>query len=764
MNTIDLTQQHKNIYNIALAQNNTNSSDNIEFTNYYLTLNQKPLFGISAEFHFSRYDEAKWEDELIKIKMSGVNILATYVIWNHHEETKGTYLWDDHLDLNKFVRLCAKHQLFVILRIGPFCHGEIRNGGLPDWLFGEPCQIRSNDKNYLRLVDILYGEIGKQVTDLFFKDGGPIIGVQLENEFGHASAPWELTTGTSNEWCSIGTDGHDHIRQLKSIAHTHKIIPAFYTGTGWGGAFADPEIVLPLWGGYAYWPWIFYGDVQEHPLTPEYIYRDFHNNNIPETYNFTPLYPPESVPYACCEMGGGMTVFYNYRFRLPYKSIDAMSNIKIAGGCNFIGYYVYHGGSNPTGKNTPFMNEAVTPKISYDYQAVISEFGQTRPSYQRLKRLHYFLNEFSELLCPMKTILPDNSQDISPNDLNTIRYAVRVADNSGFVFINNFQDHIDNKDTDEFNINLKLEHEEINLTSLSLKKEESCVLPFNFKMGAAILKYSTTQLITRVVRDNIVKYIFFTPDGMPGDYFFEAQSLHPDMAENNIHVDSLVKIPAQPRLKLKDKNGVNFEIFTLTASESEKIWCFDFQGEQEIVLTAETLLVSSGKFKIESEHECITLELIKGLHSSKIEEMFVKHSIPTQCGHVKKYTLHQNKAQCPIEYTFINNQRGCLIDISSETLNSVKDVLLSLEYDGDIGYCFIDNQLIHDNYNNNDPWVIGLSQYRDRGCKLYIKISPRKENSVVKSDSPMAARSESNENEIARINKITLTPIYEFTL
>src|SRR5690606_5552320 len=157
-----------------------------------------------------------------------------------------------------------------ILRIGPFDHGEVRNGGFPDWLYGMPCEKRSNDPLYLELVERLYQEIGYQIKGLLFKDGGPIIGVQLENEFCHSSAPWELTTGTSNEWVDPGRDGVEHIHMLHKIALEAKIEAPFYTGTAWGGAICPTDTVLPLWGGYAFWPWIFYDEkVKEHPVTPE---------------------------------------------------------------------------------------------------------------------------------------------------------------------------------------------------------------------------------------------------------------------------------------------------------------------------------------------------------------------------------------------------------------------------------------------------------------------------------------------------------------
>ena len=78
-----------------------------------------------------------------------------------------------------------------------------------------------------------------------------------------------------------------------------------YTATAWGGACAPEDTVFPLWGGYAFRPWMFYdGKLKEHPATAEYLYGDFHNNSAPKYYNFDPEYAPEDFPYACCEMGG----------------------------------------------------------------------------------------------------------------------------------------------------------------------------------------------------------------------------------------------------------------------------------------------------------------------------------------------------------------------------------------------------------------------------------------------------------------------------
>ena len=82
----------KNIYDLGenFAGSNANGEE-ISFTNFYMMKNQKPFFGVSGEFHFSRMSDDRWEDEIIKMKMAGMNIIATYVFWIHHEEEEGVF-------------------------------------------------------------------------------------------------------------------------------------------------------------------------------------------------------------------------------------------------------------------------------------------------------------------------------------------------------------------------------------------------------------------------------------------------------------------------------------------------------------------------------------------------------------------------------------------------------------------------------------------------------------------------------------------------
>jgi hypothetical protein len=385
---LDVRNAHKNIYSGHLKMKGINpDGDELDFTNYYMTYNKKPLFVISGEFHYSRYDCRMWEKEILKMKACGLNVIATYMFWIHHEFECGCFDFTDNNNLREFILLCAKHDMKVILRIGPYAHGECRNGGLPEWLFGRPFEVRSNDEEYLFYVERYFNTIGSQVQDLMFTKGGNVIGIQLENEYMTACSPWEVTVTQNREWITNGRDGLSHMEKLKKLVEAAGLKTAFWTCTGWGNAPVIEDEMLPLWGGYAYWPWLFWDTTAtEHYPTWSYLFRDNHDENRTDDYN-------KKYPFACCELGGGMQTWYQYRFIVEPESVEAMSLVTLASGCNFIGYFMFHGGRNPVIGNM-YMNEQWNPRISYDFQAPLGDFGQPKESYKRIKLLHYFLQDF----------------------------------------------------------------------------------------------------------------------------------------------------------------------------------------------------------------------------------------------------------------------------------------------------------------------------------------------------------------------------------
>ena len=115
----------------------------------YLLKDNKPWFPVMGEFHYSRYREDLWEESLRKMKAGGVTVVATYAFWIHHEEEEGVYVFSGCRNVGKFLSICKKLDLPVFLRIGPWCHGEVRNGGFPDWLLEKEIPLRCDDPEYL---------------------------------------------------------------------------------------------------------------------------------------------------------------------------------------------------------------------------------------------------------------------------------------------------------------------------------------------------------------------------------------------------------------------------------------------------------------------------------------------------------------------------------------------------------------------------------------------------------------------------------------
>ncbi|THF76440.1 glycosyl hydrolase family 35 [Cohnella fermenti] len=761
--------------------------ERLGMSNYYLERNGKPFFGICGEFHYSRYDENRWEDELVKMKMGGVNIVATYIFWNVHEEVQGSFDWSGPRNLRRFVELCGEIGLYVIIRIGPFDHGEMRNGGMPDWLFGRPFRIRSNDERYLAFVKPLYAQIAEQVQGLLYKDGGPVIGTQIENEHRHSAAQWALTTGISNEWMTTGEDGEEHMLTLKRMALEAGLDTPLYTCTAWGGASAPAEEMLPLWGGYSHWPWIYYehdrfGEMKEHPATPEYIFRDKHNNDIPKSYNFEPTYAPEDHPYACCEMGGGMTPFYRYRFDFPYVSVPAMTGIKVAEGCNLIGYYMYHGGSNPRGKRDTFLNDLATPKISYDFNACIGEFGQVRESYHRTRLQHLFFRTFEEWFCRTKTILPGDTSAMDPCDVETLRYAVRAADGSGLLFLNNYQDHVETRDLSvPDGVTVTTAEGDIRFPSagpLRLGKDGYAMLPYNFDLDGIRLVSATAQPITRLETDGGVLYAFSAPKGMPPEYVFASGSLRSVEAgaASVRETGSLTVVKPDDAeelttLELVSQEGKRVVLLTLSDEISLGLWQANVWGRERLLLTDVNVLVHRDELKLEwtgRAGEETTLRVFPDFEAAAggpagIGEVAGGELVQRQEeGLFASYRFRLPRREIRFGLERVGRDKA-IFTFEQGALDEAKEALLRIEYTGDIGYAFIDGELIHDNFSNGNAWEIGLAPLRERLERdgMYVYISPIRKGSVVSSNTTMAGWSENAAETIAELKSATVAAVQE---
>ena len=453
--------------------------EEINVTSRYFTRNGKPWIGVMGEFHFSRYSRENWHRELAKMKAGGITIVSTYLFWIYHEEIEGKMDFGGDNDIRAFIEECKDVGLDVVIRIGPWAHGECRNGGFPEWLLKKDYKLRDNNEEYLAVVKKWYQSIYNEVKGLFYKDGGNIIAVQIENEF---------------------VDNAEHLAKLKEIAVECGFIAPIYTVTGWNsasGAKIPVDEVMPVFGGYCEAPWE--NHMNRLSPSPHYFFNRMRNDSaigtdlIAKTQSDGWQLPYERYPFATCELGGGIEVTHHRRPIIKPMDIYAVSLVKLGDGNNLVGYYMYHGGTNKIGELSTFNETKATgypndyPILSYDFQAPLSEYGEVREQYGLLNMLHMFVNDFGEEFAPM--IAVDSANSVAVDDTNSLRYGMRTNGKSGFVFVNHYQRLTELADIE----NAVISAENVEFPPIDVKGEVSFFMPFNMKMGDSVLEYATAQ-------------------------------------------------------------------------------------------------------------------------------------------------------------------------------------------------------------------------------------------------------------------------------
>jgi beta-galactosidase len=148
-------------------------------------LNEKPFVVKAAELHYPRIPKPYWDQRIKLCKALGMNTICLYVFWNAHEQYPGEFDFTGQQDLAEFCRLCQDNGMYVILRPGPYVCAEWEMGGLPWWLLKKKdINLREDDPYFLERVAIFEEKVAEQVNSLTIQNGGPIIMVQVENEYG----------------------------------------------------------------------------------------------------------------------------------------------------------------------------------------------------------------------------------------------------------------------------------------------------------------------------------------------------------------------------------------------------------------------------------------------------------------------------------------------------------------------------------------------------------------------------------------------------
>jgi len=543
-----------------LGSNKNPAGHEISVNSRSLLLDGQPWFPVMGEFHYARVPENEWRDELLKMKAGGVDIVATYVFWIHHEEIQGQWDWTGQRDLKKFLQVCDELGLKVVVRCGPWCHGEVRNGGFPDWVVAhKDWKLRSTDTNFLAAVKILYGQIAAQLQGELWKDGGPVIGIQADNEFGGSP---------------------DYLMALKNMAINAGIDVPLYTKTGWPAMKTPPPLgeLLPLFGAYADGFWERSLDPMAGANWLKFTFRSTRTdtgvgNDTLGSRKSGDTAGTEKYPYLTCEIGGGMAASYHRRMNYDPRDVESVALCQLGSGSSLMGYYMFHDGINPDGKLSTLQESTAThypndlPVKTYAYNSPISAAGTFNPQYFWIHRLNLFLHDFGNYNNPfaqMPATLPE-VQPENKSDTNILRWSVRSDGNYGYVFVNNYERlrSLPAKANVQFKLNLPGGEFVFPQKPVTIPTDTFFFWPFNLNLAGVQLVYATTQPVCRMDVGDVQVFYFAKTPGVPAEFIFDPQSVFGSPAEfHNVHSGR------KPAITLKNKIGEKIQIVLLNETDS----------------------------------------------------------------------------------------------------------------------------------------------------------------------------------------------------
>lgn len=676
---------YKQIKALPFSGKNIVTGDKFSVNNVYFEKNDKPWFPVMGEMHYNRVRPEDWDIEMKKMKAGGLSIVSTYVFWNEHETAEGVWDWEGNRNLRQFVETAAKNGLYVWLRIGPWSHGEQLHGGHPEWINNMKGK-RSNTPQYLEASQKLYDQIGKQITGLFVKDGGPIVGVQLENEYANGQA--------------------EHIAKLKELAISEGIQPVYWTVTA-NTVFDDKKMeVIPLQGSYPYRGWETAGG----KATKDFLYG---NDQwiMGDAFGGKLYYDVDLFPRGLCEQGAGSQMTYGNRFIVEPHVVEAHLQNQVGRGMNLVGYYMFHGGTQ-----TPGLKELSCPE-SYDFQAPIGEFGQLRPSYKYLKILHNFINDFGTELAPMTVVEPVNPVRDELDSTN-LRYIVRVKDNSGFVFLGNTQVRVNMTDKN-IQLNIKLKDETVSFPSFVLKGQTTPVLPFNMNINDVLLKYALAQPFAKVENNGNVQVFFQKLTGVNPQF---AVNL-PTNAKLDAKGWTLNKnkdlynftTTGSNRIQITKADGKTVTFIFLDRTEAEKAWRVNYNGKQALIISDADILVNENKLELfRMETNAVNLKIYPANINLVPSAKNVKG---------KDYATYSTTIPKSIAPVIIQkNKDNALVKVPESFPQNVADIFLNISYLGSSAEVLLNNKVATDNLYNGTDWLVGLKRFA--GKEITIEAKP----------------------------------------
>ncbi|MDZ4362849.1 beta-galactosidase [Brevundimonas sp.] len=755
----------------------------------YLTRDGEPWLPVMGELHYTRFPPDQWDQELAKMKAQGIDVVAAYIIWNHHEERAGDFNWSEDRDLRRFVETAARHGLYVVVRLGPWYHGEVRYGGTPDWIVNA-MPSRRNDPTYLGYVDRYWRQVYAQIEGLLWKDGGPIIGVQLENEY-NLQGPGM---------------GAEHITALKTMAQDIGFDVPLYTVTGWDGAIYPRGEVLPVFAGYPDEPW---GTTVDR-LPPKEVYAFRFDSRVAGNVGAqTTAHGPGTIetdmadtPFLGAEYGGGVPIMYRRRPLIMPDDIAAMLPVQLGSGANLYGYYMFHGGRNPAGHTTLEEDDRLgayngLPILNYDFQAPIGQYGQIHPVADAIRPYHLFIHAFGSRLVTMAVQRPP-VEPTTRDDVTTPRWSVRSEGERGFLFFNNHVRQYEppvQADT-RFTVTLPSGPVTFPSTPIDIPSGAHFIWPINMDLDGVTLNWATAQPVTRIEDEAGPLYVFAAANGIPVEFAIQGEGVQVRAGSRRLSAGADGRVLASglrpgtgEALRIETADGKTVRIVVLTHDQAEDAYVLPLGGRDRLVLSADPVFAGETGLTVRSRDDAAfrvsvfpdldaapagSLSVRRGREDGVFQtweaqavarDLSVSIAPLREAGQMPppEFGGSANVGIQPYPETY-GRSAAWTLTLPADALEGLSDAFLRIDYTGDVARLFDEVELLDDQFFYGPEWEIGLKRFADRlDGPWTLTVLP------LRADSPVYIQEEVRPDipeggQVAELTGARIVPEYELIL
>ncbi|GFJ87032.1 beta-galactosidase [Phytohabitans rumicis] len=705
----------------------------LSLTSRFLRRDGQPWIPISGELHYSRVPRERWDQRLRLMRSGGITVVSSYVPWIHHVPRRGAPRFEGNLDVAAFVDLCRATGMEVVLRIGPWVHGELRNGGFPDWVQQAPLVHRSDDPAYLELVGEWFGQLGAALAGRCTPAN--VLAIQLDNEL---------------------YDQPGHLLTLKRLAREAGMSAPLWTATAWGGAQLPAEQIMPLYGGYGdgFWvdadaPWdpsfrehFFFSHTWDDPG----IGADLRTETA-STHEVSELFPP-----ATCELGGGMATAYHRRPRPSALDIAAVAHCKIGNGSAWQGYYMYSGGTNPPGTQeshaTGYPNDM--PELSYDFHAPIGEAGALSPTHAGLRRQHAFLAAFGSRLADMPSSLPQVRPE-GVDDTTTLRWALRSDGGSGFLFLAWHQPHVTLPTYQGAQFQVTLETEQFLLPSKPVDIPAGTLArwPIALDVQGVRIDWATASALT-LLPGPVPTVVLCAEPGIPVELAVAGQA--PQAVQ-----------PGREPLRLSDGSRV-LDVLVLSATDADAAWV---EGGRRLLLSDDDLAWGAdGRVTARTTRPAPDVRVydpvrrefrplpLQGDAPAAADVPVTLHR-PAHHAVPAIYGKRDTRQSAPSTAAFDELAAICELQLPAWAADPDRDALLRIDWAGDVAQLRVDGRTVTDRFWDGSAWLVSLrdADYRPTST-LTLHVLPLSADSPVHLPADAAERAAGSRGQLLAIDAV----------